>query len=721
MFEKIQPFDDAAFRLINGAWTNPAFDFFFRHITDFGLFQIPLIIAGIILLIFVKPRMKYVIVLMVLSVLIADMIGQDFKIIFERLRPYFALENVRLPAGGGTSKSYSFPSNHAINMFAAMTVLAWEFRKKLWLSLLCFVPAILVAYSRVYVGVHYPSDVMGGALIGMACSGLILMIDRFFPFVSHNAETKKVVLNWMGLSLLLLIFATAYRYSVIARGILPLSAEECQYWDWSRRLDLSYYSKPPAIAYIIRFFTELFGTSEFAVRAGAVTLSAGMGIVTVLFTTELFRNQRTTFFTLFSMNIIPLFSLGAIIFTTDTPMMFCWAVCCYTTYMAIARERGVFWYLSGAFLGLGLLSKYAMVYFLPCLALYFLVSPQHRFWLRRREPYLFLLIGALMFTPVIVWSWQHGWINFRHVATQAKVDEGFMLKPGETISYIGDQMAAVTPLVFLAMAFFTWRVMRNGEFKSDPRIRYLLSMGLPVFVMLLLKSIQGEVLANWAAPAYFTWIIFAIWQFMLHVEAAIDRRQRIRRIAFGAAALALPLVAFVLFHDRTVFRSFQRTTTRLAEGMGIVMNPAKLDPGYSFIGYDQLGEHLSEIMNDRTKVLRPGRTFFLTQRYQIAATMGFYVKGRPRVHTVNFGDKRMTQYDLWSVPWKSLEGWDAIYVTAGNGDKLEKEVAGSFRSVERLLPITFEVRGIPYKEFTIYICKGFSGDFPLAVKDVEKF
>ena len=312
VFEKIQPFDDAAFRLINGAWTNPAFDFFFRHITDFGLFQIPLIIAGIVLLIFVKPRMKYVIVLMVLSVLIADMIGQDFKIIFERLRPYFALENVRLPAGGGTSKSYSFPSNHAINMFAAMTVLAWEFRKKIWLSLLCFVPAILVAYSRVYVGVHYPSDVMGGALIGMTCSGLILTIDRFFPFVSHNAETKKVVLNWMGLSLLLLIFATAYRYSVIARGILPLSAEECQYWDWSRRLDLSYYSKPPAIAYIIRFFTELFGTSEFAVRAGAVTLSAGMGIVTVLFTTELFRNQRTTFFTLFSMNIIPLFSLGAI-------------------------------------------------------------------------------------------------------------------------------------------------------------------------------------------------------------------------------------------------------------------------------------------------------------------------------------------------------------------------------------------------------------------------
>ncbi|MCC6546400.1 glycosyltransferase family 39 protein [Candidatus Sumerlaeota bacterium] len=721
MFDRLQPFDDSLFRLINSQWTNPAFDFFFKYITDFGVFEIPLIIAGIVAFIFAKPRMKYAIILLILSVLMADMIGQDLKLIFERLRPYRALDGVRFPAGGGSSKSFSFPSNHAINMFAAMTVLAWELRKKLWLSILCFVPAFLVAYSRVYVGVHYPTDVIGGALIGFSCSALILGIDRFLPFVSYEATTRKVTWNWTGLSILLLIFASVYRYSVIARNVLPLSAEECQYWDWSRQLDLSYYSKPPAIAYIIRFFTEIFGTSGFSVRAGAVTLSLGIGIISFFFTRELFRDQRTTFFTLLAMNLIPLFSLGAIIFTTDTPMMFFWAACCHATYLAIARERNIHWYIAGICFGLGLLSKYAMIYFLPCLAVFFVVSPQHRFWLRRPAPYLFLLIGALMFTPVIVWSMQHDWINFRHVATQAKVEEGMMLKPGEVFSYIGGQMAALTPLIFLAMIYFTVRTVRSGEFKSDVRIRYLLAMGAPVFCMLLVKSIQGEVLANWAAPAYYTWVIFAVWQFGLHVQQSVDRAQRVRRISFASAALALPLIAFILFHDRTVFRSFQRGTTTLANSMGIVLNPAKLDPGYSFIGYDQLGEEISGMMKKPVVVLRPGRTFLLTQRYQIAASLAFYVKGHPHVHTVNFGDKRMTQYDIWRPSWKDYEGWDAIYVTQGNGDKLEKEVAGSFREVKRLLPITFEERGIPYKEFTIYVCRGFSGDFPMAVESITKF
>ncbi len=713
--------DHNIFHLINGQWHHPALDAFFSVITDFSLFEIPLAILAVVLFAIAKPRLKYAIVLLILSVVIADMIGQDLKTLFERLRPYFVFDDVRFPGEKSGSKSFSFPSNHAINMFAAMTVLAWEFRAKGWLALLFFIPAALVAYSRVYVGVHFPSDVLGGAVIGISCSAVILALDHFFPFVRYRAEEKKVVLNWLGITLLVMLFATIYRYSVISRDALPMAAEECQYWDWSRRLDLSYYSKPPLIAYLIRFFTTLFGSTPFGIRSTAVTLSLGVGIVTFLFTRELYRDDRVTFFTLVTMNVVPLFALGAIIITTDTPLMFFWAATVYTLYLAAVKERRIFWYISGVLFGFGLLSKYAMVYLPLCLAVFLAVSPEQRKWLRRPEPYLFLLIGAFMFTPVIVWSWQHGWVNFLHVAGQAKVDEGFHLSPGDLAGYVFGQMGVVTPLVFLAMAFFTWNSIKSGEWRTDPRQAYLLSMGLPVYLLLLVKSVQGPVLDNWAAPAYYTWLIFGVQQFDQHLRKAPSVPSFRRRVAYGSLALLLPTLLFLLIHDRAVFRSLQKGVIALNENTGLSIETVKIDPAYTMMGYDQLGEKVSKMLGDATVVMRPGRTFLVTQRYQIAAALAFYVKGQPNVYTLNFGDRRMNQYDLWGTPGAELEGWDAIYVTAGNGDDLEKEVAGSFRSVKRIPPIMFEWKDLPYREFTIYVCKGYTGSFPLAVKHSDKY
>jgi undecaprenyl-diphosphatase len=83
---------------------------------------------------------------------------------FRPCRPEAGLEGVHLVRGkcGG---AYGFVSSHAANFFALATYLSLLFRKK-WLSLSFFSAAVLVAYSRVYLGVHYPGDVLGGALVG---------------------------------------------------------------------------------------------------------------------------------------------------------------------------------------------------------------------------------------------------------------------------------------------------------------------------------------------------------------------------------------------------------------------------------------------------------------------------------------------------------------------------------------------------------------------------
>lgn len=718
--ETLTELDTALFRLINGHH-HPVLDRFFVFLTDFGNFEIPLIILALVLFVVAKPRVKYAVALLILAVLIGDMIGQDLKDMFGRLRPFRVLEDVHLPGSRGSSRSPSFPSNHAINIFAAATVLAWEFRRHRWAALICFVPASLVAYSRVYTGAHFPGDVIGGALIGITTAAAILSLDHRLPFV-RITDDRRILINYLGLSILMLALVTLYRYSTVLRQPFPLAPEECQYWDWSRRLDLSYYSKPPLIAYFIRFFTEIFGSTPFGVRSIAVTLSLGIGLVTLLFTRDLFPSDRIVFFSMLTMNIVPLFMIGAIIITTDTPLMFFWALCCFALSRAILREQKAMWYLAGLAFGLGFLSKYAMIYIIPCLAVFFIHSREHRFWLKRPEPYLFLLIGFVMMTPVLIWSHRHGWVNFFHVAGQAKAGEGLRLSPADFAGYIGSQVAVVTPLIFLAMAWFAWRVYRREGWGADPRWKYLLSMSVPVYALLLLKSLQGPVLANWAAPAYFTGIIFAVAQFDKFVRERDPARSHWPVVAYVTVAFLLPLAVTVLFHDRGTYRSFAGAVAKLNAALPESMQVQKLsriDPGYAMMGYDQLGREVTRILQSED-VLDPSTTFIFTQRYQIAAALAFYVKDQPRTYVVNFGDRRMTQYAIWGG-LEDKEKWDAIYVTGGDGDDLEPQLADSFKWVRRYEPLVIKSGGEDYRRFTIYYCRKFSGQFPNAVESPRTF
>ena len=103
----------------------------------------------------------------VAAVVLADLSTNLIKTGLHRLRPCHVFPTVHLLTG--CTRSFSLPSNHASNMFAIATVGWWGFRRYRWVL---FILAGGVAYSRVYVGAHYPGDVLTGALLGMtvACA-----------------------------------------------------------------------------------------------------------------------------------------------------------------------------------------------------------------------------------------------------------------------------------------------------------------------------------------------------------------------------------------------------------------------------------------------------------------------------------------------------------------------------------------------------------------------
>lgn len=127
-----------------------------------------------------KRDRKIGMLLLILVVLTDALCSHALKPLIGRERPFTALPNIRLlMETTQTVSRYSFPSNHAANAFAVATFLTLVYRKR-GVALFFFAAALLVAYSRVYVGVHYPSDVLGGALIGCAlAAGLYFGVKRW--------------------------------------------------------------------------------------------------------------------------------------------------------------------------------------------------------------------------------------------------------------------------------------------------------------------------------------------------------------------------------------------------------------------------------------------------------------------------------------------------------------------------------------------------------------
>ena len=201
MFDFLLSIDKAIFTFLNFTLANPVFDYIMPPITDWNKSPIGIgLFALLWFAIFIMGGKKGKIIALLLIPLIAmsDQLSSNvIKSFFARPRPCHlidgkpVMEHLHLLVSCGTG--FSFPSSHATNNFAFATFISYYYRRWTWLA---FTYAGIMGFSRISVGVHYPSDVIGGAAVGVICAFFVIVswrsIGNYIQPFSIDVDRKKI-------------------------------------------------------------------------------------------------------------------------------------------------------------------------------------------------------------------------------------------------------------------------------------------------------------------------------------------------------------------------------------------------------------------------------------------------------------------------------------------------------------------------------------------------
>jgi 4-amino-4-deoxy-L-arabinose transferase-like glycosyltransferase len=400
---------------------------------------------------------------------------------------------------------------------------------------------------------------------------------------------------------------------LVYAGMLDLRTDEAYYWTWSKENVLSFLDHPPMIAWFIRFGTAIFGDTNLGARfAGVLAM-----LVTQLLLADLVRRVTHDFRAIVLALLLPEAALyyGLLMakVAPDTAMIPFAVAMLWSLVRLTESGDGRWWLAAGLFGGLALLSKFTVIMLLPAVVAFMLVPGWRWRWVSSPYPYLAIVIAILVFSPVLIWNYQHDWASFRFQAVRAIAEHPLSLRTlGEFLSLqFGLVGFVVLPVVLSGVTLTAWRGYRTRE-----PVAILLSTAVIVpFCYFLWKSLTLRVgdtwpMFLWAAGFAATAINIAMlpregWpKWMIRSTISWARIAVISGIAF--------VVCVFVYYVATPFNFIGRT-----------------DPVGGEAGYRELAARVQD------QLQKQGATWIATTDYRTYAMLRWFFNGRVPVVQLN--------------------------------------------------------------------------------------
>lgn len=452
--------------------------------------------------------------------------------------------------------------------------------------------------------------------------------------------------------LVFLVGLTAIRLAVA--GLTGLVDDEAYYRLWSLAPAFGYLDHAPMIAWAIAASRAIVGDGSLGVRLFA-PLATLVGSLMLWRAVALLDRPATATRAVVFFNAMILIGAGSVLATPDGPSVFFWGATLWLLAELQASGDRRLWLAIGLAAGLGLLSKYSVLFLGLGIGVWLISTRESRRWLTAPQLWVGGAIAALLFAPVVHWNATHEWVSFVKQFGRTVPGE---FRPEKLGELIGVQLLLIglpmVPFVALGIA----RALRG--LRAGAAAEWLpLATGVPFLAYLMLHSLHHSVEGNWPAPLYpaFAWMAARGVDDLDRLSAA--SADRMRRVLDWVAPVGYGLVALVYLHVL----------------VPAIVLPARMDPTAQMKGWPAFGVAVERLAAAKGAPLVGAANYTLAG--QLAMRLGAEV--------VAPFDERERWRDLpLADPW-TAEG--PILLVGREGRELPVEVTRHWRRVEALAPL----------------------------------
>lgn len=459
----------------------------------------------------------------------------------------------------------------------------------------------------------------------------------------------------------------AIKVSLLWLAGIELHFDEAQYWEWAQRLDWSYYSKGPLVAWLIAFSTGLLGDGEWQVRLLAWLTGAGFNIAVFYLTLALWQSRSAAWWATALVLTTPLYFALTMVMTTDVFLLLAWTLALWAAAHALYTPQPLAWYGFGAAIGIGGLGKLSIGLLPFFLGFYLLFTRHGRAALLTPHFWGGLLLLFALMSPVWLWNAGHDWVMLRHEVGHvgSAHDDAWWQS---VVEFIGGQWLALSPLVLLVGLFY---MVKRPD--TAP-LRLLWGISWLVLVFFVLKACFGKVQPNWAAPAFIGLLVvwvgyiphFTLWQ---------------KQLLRAGMSLSLLLLLGFLIAAKFGFSGSQ-------------------DPLKKFKAWREPVTAIAAQV--------PQAEFVITTYYHLATELAFYWDKPMRVYLTKDDNRRHNQYDLWpSANAEAIGKAGAVVTTSAT---FPASLQQAFQDCRAGQPVTAHAQdGALLRTLHVWLCEDFQG------------